>query len=83
VTETRIAFVGGSEIRVHEDMETVRIKLASANGSWAVLDRGGTKHLPVTVNPANVAYMELVPELEPEPEEHEPDLALTQDYETY
>jgi hypothetical protein len=83
VAETRIAFVGGGEIRVHEEMETVRIKLTSANGNWAVLDRGGTRHLPVTINPANVAYLEVVAELEPGSDEPEPEMALTHDYETY
>ena len=65
MTETKVFFVGGGEVRIHEEMESVRSRLTSANGSWIVLDRGGTKAHPICVNPANVAYLEAVEELEP------------------
>lgn len=65
MTETKIVFVGGGEARLHEELESVREKLSSANGSWIVLDKSGTKHQPICVNPANVAYLEPVEELEP------------------
>ena len=54
VSETKVLFVGGGEVRIHEDMESVRSRLASGNGDWIVLDRGGTEHRPICVNPATI-----------------------------
>jgi hypothetical protein len=67
--ETKIVFVSGAEVRVHEEMESVRDKLISESRSWPRVDRGGTGPHPVCVNPANVAYLESVPDLEPTPSE--------------
>ena len=54
MSETKVLFVGGGEVRIHEDMESVRSRLASGNGDWIVLDRGGTEHRPICVNPATI-----------------------------
>ena len=64
MSETKVLFVGGGEVRIHEDMESVRSRLASGNGDWIVLDRGGTEHRPICVNPATITYLEPVEELE-------------------
>ena len=82
MSETKIVFVGGGEMRIHEEMESVQTKLTTAAGNWVVLERGITKQHPVSVNPANVAYLESVAELEPLGEELEP-VALTHDYGSY
>jgi hypothetical protein len=65
MTETRLLFVGGGEVRIHEEMSTVRSRLTTENGGWVILERGGTRPNPICVNPANVAYLEAVEELEP------------------
>jgi hypothetical protein len=63
--ETKVVFVGGGELRAHEDLKSVLTKITSAGGDWVELDRGGTRPHPVCVNSANVAYLEEVAELEP------------------
>ena len=63
--ETKVVFVGGGELRAHEDLKTVLGKIVSSEGYWVQLDRGGTKPNPVCINSANVAYLEEVAELEP------------------
>jgi hypothetical protein len=63
--ETKIVFMGGGELRAHEDLKSVLDKILSSEGYWVELDRGGTKPNPVCINSANVAYLEEVAELEP------------------
>jgi hypothetical protein len=63
--ETKVVFVGGGELRIHEQMRNVYDKILGQHGNLVQLDRGGTKPHPVCVNPANVAYLEEVEELEP------------------
>lgn len=63
--ETKIVFIGGGEIRVHEEMDKVRDRFLAESRNWARFDRPGTKPHPVCVNPANVAYLEAVSEIEP------------------
>ena len=62
--ETKIVFVGGAEIRIHEEIGSVRDKFVGER-DWVKLDKPGTKRTSVWVNPASVAYLEEVQELEP------------------
>ena len=63
--ETKVVFVGGGELRAHEDLKSVLEKITSSTGYWVELARSGTKPHPVCINSENVAYLEEVEELEP------------------
>ena len=63
--ETKVVFVGGGELRAHEDLKSVLDKIISSAGYWVELERGGTKPHPVCINSTNVAYLEEIVELEP------------------
>lgn len=63
--ETKVVFMGGGELRAHEDLKSVLEKIVSSDSYWVELDRGGTKPHPVCINSASVAYLEEVAELEP------------------
>jgi hypothetical protein len=63
--ETKIVFVGGGEMRTHDDLKTVLDRIISSEDYWVELDRGGTKPHTVCINSSAIAYLEEVPELEP------------------
>jgi hypothetical protein len=65
VTETKIVFTSGAEVRIHEELDSVLHKILMEETYWVQLERGGTKPNPICINSENVAYLEGVEELEP------------------